>query len=49
MLAAYMIRLTRADLEDPEQVRALARAGGLEEGTLVKRFGDLMTGGRRSS
>jgi 6-phosphofructokinase 1 len=39
MLAAYMIRLTRADLEDPEQVRALARAGALDEGTLVKRFG----------
>jgi hypothetical protein len=49
MLAAYMIRLTRADLEDPEQVSALARAGALDEGTLVKRFGDLVTWPRRSS
>jgi ATP-dependent phosphofructokinase / diphosphate-dependent phosphofructokinase len=39
MLAAYMIRLTRADLEDPEQLRALARAGALDEATLLKRFG----------
>jgi 6-phosphofructokinase 1 len=43
MLAAYMIRLTRADLEDPEQVRALARAGALEEGALVKRFSGRVT------
>jgi len=49
MLAAYMIRLTRADLGDPEQVRVLARAGALDEGTLVKRFGDLVAGARRSS
>jgi hypothetical protein len=49
MLAAYMIRLTRADLEDPEQVRALARAGALDEGTLLKRFGDLVTWPRRGS
>ena len=49
MLAAYMIRLTRADLEDAEQVRALARAGALDEGTLLKRFGDLVAGARRSS
>jgi hypothetical protein len=48
MLAAYMIRLTRADLEDPEQVRALAHAGALDDATLVKRFGDLVTPGRRS-
>jgi 6-phosphofructokinase 1 len=48
MLAAYMIRLTRADLEDPEQVSALARAGALDDPTLVKRFGDLVTPGRRS-
>ena len=39
MLAAYMIRLTRADLEYPGQVSALARAGALDEGTLVRRFG----------
>jgi hypothetical protein len=37
-----MIRLTRADLEDPEQVRALARAGALDEAMLLKRFGDLV-------
>ena len=33
MLAAYMIRLTRADFEDPEQVSALAHAGALDETT----------------
>jgi hypothetical protein len=48
MLAAYMIRLTRADLEDPEQVGALAHAGALDVATLVKRFGDLVTPSRRS-
>ena len=42
MLAAYMIRLTREDLEDPEQVSALARAGALDEATLLKRFGDVV-------
>jgi 6-phosphofructokinase 1 len=41
MLAAYMLRLTRADLANPEQVRALARAGALDEATMVKRFGGL--------
>ncbi len=46
MLAAYMIRLTRADLENPEQARALARAGGLDEATLVTRFAGLVTPGR---
>jgi 6-phosphofructokinase len=46
MLAAYMIRLTRADLESPEQVRALARAGALDEAALVTRFADLVTPGR---
>jgi 6-phosphofructokinase len=39
MLVAYMIRLTRADLEDPEQVRVLARAGALSETEFIKRFG----------
>jgi 6-phosphofructokinase 1 len=39
MLAAYMVRLTRADLEDPDRVRALARAGALDEAALLKRFG----------
>jgi len=48
MLAAYMIRLTRADLEDPEQVSALGRAGALDEATLLKRFGDLVSSVRRS-
>jgi hypothetical protein len=48
MLAAYMIRLTRADLDDPEQVSALARAGALDEVTLVKRFGDVVARGRRN-
>jgi 6-phosphofructokinase len=47
MLAAYMIRLTRADLEDPEQVRALAGAAGLDEAALVTRFAGLVTPGRR--
>jgi ATP-dependent phosphofructokinase / diphosphate-dependent phosphofructokinase len=46
MLAAYMVRLTRADFEDPEMVRALARAGALDEPTLLKRFGGLVTPGR---
>ena len=46
MLAAYMIRLTRADLENPEQVRALARAGALDEAALVTRFAGLVTPGR---
>jgi len=42
MLAAYMIRLTRGDLANPEQVRALARAGALDEATVVKRFGGIV-------
>jgi 6-phosphofructokinase 1 len=46
MLAAYMIRLTRADLENPEQVRALARAGALDEAALLTRFAGLVTPGR---
>jgi 6-phosphofructokinase 1 len=48
MLAAYMIRLTRADLDDPEQVSVLAHAGALDEVTLVKRFGDVVAPGRRN-
>ena len=39
MLAACMIRLMRADLQDPKRASALARAGALNEATLVKRFG----------
>src|SRR5438445_1803717 len=46
MLAAYMIRLTRADLEAPAQVRALAAAAGLDEPALVTRFAGLVTPGR---
>lgn len=38
MLAAYMIRLTRADFEDPERVRVLAAAGGLDEAEFITRF-----------
>jgi hypothetical protein len=37
MLAAYMIRLTHGDLEDPAQVGALARAGARSEAALVNR------------
>jgi 6-phosphofructokinase 1 len=40
MLAAYMIRLTREDLEDPARVQALARAGALDQAAFVERFGD---------
>jgi 6-phosphofructokinase 1 len=42
MLVAYMIRLTRADLEDPEQRRALARAAALDESAFVTRFGPVV-------
>ena len=48
MLAAYMVRLTHADLEDPERVRALARAGALDEAALLKRFADVVTPDRGS-
>jgi 6-phosphofructokinase 1 len=43
MLAAYMIRLTRADVEDLERVRMLARAGGLSEAEFVARFASSVT------
>lgn len=33
MLAAYMIRFNRADLDEPERIRALAGAGALETST----------------
>ena len=46
MLAAYMIRLTHVDLDDPEQVSTLAHAGALDEPTLVKRFGHVVAPGR---
>jgi 6-phosphofructokinase len=37
--AAYMIRLTREDLESGERRRELAEAGGLSERDFVERFG----------
>jgi ATP-dependent phosphofructokinase / diphosphate-dependent phosphofructokinase len=37
-LAAYMIRLRHEDLDNPEMVTRLARAGGLSEADFVKRF-----------
>lgn len=43
MLAAYMIRLTRADVEDLERVRVLARAGGLSEAEFIARFASSVT------
>jgi hypothetical protein len=45
MLASYMIKPTPADLEDPAQVRALARAGGLDERAFVERFGPVVHAG----
>ncbi len=41
-LRAYMIRLTRRDLEDPATLSALSRAGGLTDEAFVKRFGYLV-------
>jgi hypothetical protein len=41
-----MIRLTPADLEDPERVRLLARAGALDEAAFLERFADLVKLGR---
>jgi len=46
MLLAYMIRLTPPDLEDPERVRLLARAGALDEAAFLERFADLVKLGR---
>jgi 6-phosphofructokinase len=45
MLAAYMIRLTPADLQDPERVRPLARAGALDDKAFVARFASLVNAG----
>jgi 6-phosphofructokinase 1 len=42
MLTAYMIRLTRADFEEPEQLRVLARAGGLGEAEFIARFASMV-------
>ena len=41
-LHAYMIRLKADDFERPEQIRALAAAGRLEEEAFVARFADLV-------
>ncbi len=38
MLAAYMIRLTPADLEDPERRHELARAAALDDEAFLARF-----------
>lgn len=40
-LRAYMIRLEPQDLETPEQRKALAHAGGLDQAQFVDRFGYL--------
>jgi hypothetical protein len=37
-----MIRLTRADFEEPEQLRVLARAGGLGEAEFIARFASMV-------
>ena len=41
-LHAYMIRLKAEDFERPEQIRALAAAGRLDEDAFVARFADLV-------
>jgi ATP-dependent phosphofructokinase / diphosphate-dependent phosphofructokinase len=41
-LWAYMIRLKKEDLEDPEMRAALAKAGNLSENELVSRFGSFL-------
>ena len=41
-LHAYMIRLKAEDFERPEQIRALAAAGRLDEEAFVGRFADLV-------
>ena len=48
MLAAYMIRLTSADLADPDRVRAMAAAGALGEAEFVARFGPVVCRSPRS-
>lgn len=44
-LFAYMIRLKPEDMEDPEQLRLLARASKLSETEFVQRFGYLVNRG----
>lgn len=41
-LSAYMIRLKPQDLTDPAQIRALARAGNLDEREFIERFRPLV-------
>jgi hypothetical protein len=45
-LWAYMIRLKPEDLEQPESLAMLAKAGNLSETELLARFGPLV--GRRA-
>ena len=47
-LLAYMVRLTRKDIEEPESLRALARAGALSEAAFVERSAT-SSGGRRNA
>jgi 6-phosphofructokinase 1 len=44
MLAAYMIRLNRADLDMPDRVRALADAARLDEEAFIQRFSGVVDG-----
>ena len=44
-LAAYMIRLKPEDLDQPEALGTLAKAGNLSETEMLARFGSLV--GRR--
>jgi 6-phosphofructokinase 1 len=41
-LAAYMVRLKAEDLEQPDTVVALAKAGNLSPEEFVRRFGPLV-------
>jgi hypothetical protein len=40
----YMIRLDRADLEDPDKLRPMAAAAGLTSGAFRDRYGYLTEG-----
>jgi 6-phosphofructokinase 1 len=48
VLSAYMIRLTPAEMADPDRVRALAAAGALGEAEFVARFGPVVCRSPRS-
>jgi len=48
MLAAYMIRLNRVDLETPEKIHTLARAAALDEAAFLERFSGIVALSRRS-